>query len=126
MAQLIAAANHLNEDAAGAAGVAFGTVRLPLHLDVKLGDHLFKARPLLIWGGEPLHRAEGVLVAPKLYAEPVEPFDVERHVVRDHELRASEPLGECIARVIQTYAVCIHHQLCNAGQLGDEITHRRP
>ena len=92
---------------------------------MKFGDHLFKARPLLIRSGESLHGAEGVLVAAKLNAEPVEPLNVKRHVVCNHELRASEPLGERIARVIQTYAVRIHHQLCNAGQLGDEVAHWR-
>ena len=96
---------------------------LPLRLDVELGDHLFKARPLLIRRGESLHGAEGVLIAPKLNAEPVEPIDVKRHVVRNHELRASEPFGERIASIICINPIRIHHQLCNAGQLGDEVTH---
>jgi len=100
-------------------------VRLPLRLDVELGDHLFKARPLLIWRGEPLHGAEGVLVAAKLNAEPVEPLNVKRHVVRNHEFRASEPLGERIARIIGINPVRIHHQLCNASQLGNEVAHWR-
>ena len=126
MAQLIAAAHHLNEDTTSGAGVALGAVRLPLHLDMELGDHLFEARPLLIRGGESLHGAEGVLIAPKLNAEPIEPVDVEGHVVRNHELRASEPLGERIASIIGVHPVRIHHQLCNASQLGDEITHGRP
>jgi len=98
---------------------------LPLRLDVELSDHLFKARPLLVWRGEPLHSAEGVLIAPKLNAEPVEPIDVKRHVVRNHKLRSSEPLGERIASIIGIYPVRIHHQLCNAGQLGDEVAHWR-
>lgn len=98
---------------------------LPLRLDVELGDHLFEARPLLIGGGEPLHGAEGVLIAPKLNAEPVEPVDVKRHVVRNHELRASESFGKCIACIICIYSVRIHHQLCNACQLGDEVAHWR-
>ena len=101
-------------------------MRLPLHLDVELGDHLFKAWPLLIRGGEPLHGAEGVLIAPKLNAEPVEPIDVEGHVVRNHELRASESFSERIASIICVHPIRIHHQLCNASQLGDKITHRRP
>ena len=101
-------------------------MRLSLHLDMELGDHLFKARPLLIRGGESLHGAEGVLIAPKLNAEPVEPVDVEGHVVRNHELRASEPLGERIARIICVHPVRIYHQLCNASQLGNEVAHRCP
>ena len=98
-------------------------MRLPLRLDVELGHHLFQAWPLLIRSGEPLHGAEGVLVASKLNAEPVEPIDVERHVVRNHKLCASEPLGERIARIIGIDPVRIHHQLCNAGQLGNKVAH---
>ena len=90
-------------------------MRLSLGLNVKLGDHLFQARPLLIWSGEPLHGAEGVLVTAKLNAEPVEPLNVKRHVVRNHELCASEPLGERVTSIIQAHPVRIHHQLCNAG-----------
>ena len=100
-------------------------MRLPLHLDVELGHHLFEARPLLVWRSEPLHGAEGVLVAPELNAEPVESIDIERHVVRYHELRASKPLGEGVARIVCINPVRIHHQLCNAGQLGDEVAHWR-
>ena len=74
---------------------------LPLRLDVELSDHLFKARPLLVRRGEPLHGAEGVLIAPKLNAEPVEPIDVEGHVVRNHELRASESFSERIASIMK-------------------------
>ena len=88
---------------------------LPLRLDMELCDHLFQARPLLIRGGEPLHGAEGVLVTAKLNAEPVEPIDIKRHVVRNHELRTGKTFGERIASIICINPVRIHHQLCNAG-----------
>jgi hypothetical protein len=64
-----------------------------------------------------------VLIAPKLNAEPVEPIDVERHVVSNHKLCASEPLGERIASIICVHPVRIYHQLCNASQLGNEVAH---
>ena len=121
----VPAAHHLNEDTASGASVALRTVGVSLHLDLKLLDHLFKARPLLVWRGEAPHRAVGVLITPELNAEPLQPLRVKGHVVRNHQLCASETLGHLVARLININPVFIDHRLRDPRQLCNEVAHRR-
>ena len=118
--ELKAAANHLNKDTAGGAGIGLSAVRLPLNLNAELRHRLTELRPLLTLGDQAQHGA--VLLRGRYEdAEPAQTVAVELHVVGDDQFNPLQGVGHLLPRQAAIHPCDIDHFGGDLGEVDDEV-----